>query len=61
MRFRAVFLYQPLDAMSGEPRWLFPVPPDLIGTDDPGKFRGHFVINVNPGTMQIVREDGIEH
>lgn len=56
--FRAVFFYQPLEAHEGAPYWLFPVPPELIGTFDPEQIRDSVVINMNPQSMKIHKENG---
>jgi len=46
--FSAIFAYQPLDAHSGVPHWLFPIPPEILGTFTPDDVARNSVINVDP-------------
>ena len=54
--FRAVFTYEPIDAEEGAPHWLFPVPPELIGSFDPEQVRENVCLNLNPRNFQVVHE-----
>lgn len=51
--FRAIFTYSPIDEKEGESRWLFPVPPELIGSFDPEHFRDNVCLNLNPQEWQV--------
>jgi hypothetical protein len=52
--FRAIFTYEPLDESEGVPHWLFPVPPELIGSFEPERFRDDVCVNLNPQSWQVV-------
>jgi hypothetical protein len=54
--FCAIFTYEPIDESEGEPHWLFPVPPELIGSFDPEQFRDNVCLNLNPQKWQVVHE-----
>jgi hypothetical protein len=54
--FRAIFTYEPIDENEGEPHWLFPMPPELIGSFDPEQFRDNVCLNLNPQKWQVVHE-----
>ena len=54
--FRAIFWYEPLDAEEGTPGWLYPVPPELLGTFDPKQVRENLCINLDPRKMKLVHE-----
>ena len=54
--FRAIFWYEPLDAEEGAPGWLYPVPPELLGTFDPKQVRENLCINLDPRKMKLVHE-----
>lgn len=54
--FRAIFTYEPLDSDEGRPHWLFPVPPELIGSFDPEQVRENVCLNLSPQKWEIVRE-----
>jgi hypothetical protein len=55
--FRAVFSFQSLDETEGTPGWLFPVPPDLVGSFDPEKVRGATWLNLDPRKWSVSRGD----
>ncbi|HEV2840949.1 MAG TPA: hypothetical protein VGW39_06470 [Chthoniobacterales bacterium] len=54
--FRAILTYEPIDENEGEPHWLFPVPPDLIGSFDPEQYKENVCQNLNPQGWQAVHE-----
>lgn len=54
--FRAIFSYEPLDAEEGVPRWLSPVPPELLGSFDPERIRDNICLNLDPRKGQVVNE-----
>lgn len=54
--FRAIFSYEPLDAEEGVPRWLFPVPPELLGSFDPEQIRDNVCLNLDSRKGQVVYE-----
>jgi len=52
-RFSAVFTYEPIDENEGVPHWLYPVPPELIGSFDPEQCREYVCLNLNPQKWRI--------
>ncbi|THJ22736.1 MAG: hypothetical protein CAF45_008960 [Nitrospira sp. CG24E] len=54
--FRAIFTYELLDANEGVPRWLYPVPPELIGPFDPEQVRENVCLHLDPQGFQIAHE-----
>jgi len=53
--FRAIFSYQPLDEDEGVPGWIYPYPPDLLGSFDPETVRDNVCINLDPRKFEVVR------
>jgi len=54
--FRAIFSYEPFDAHEGGPGWIFPFPPELLGTFDPETIRDNICLILDPKKGQVVSE-----
>jgi hypothetical protein len=46
--FDAIFSYQPFDSSEGDPRWLYPYPPELLKDFDPEAVRHLRFLNLDP-------------
>ncbi|HZR02014.1 MAG TPA: hypothetical protein VFA81_02430 [Burkholderiales bacterium] len=53
--FNAVFLYSPIEKGFGDPRWLYPVPPELIAGVNPEQLKDNEVLNLDPAKWQAVK------
>jgi hypothetical protein len=53
LAFRAVFSFQPLDDEDGEPTWLFPVPPNMLGDFDPEMIRNSTCLNLDSRKFEV--------
>lgn len=53
--FNAIFLYSPMEKGVGNPRWLWPVPPELIAGLNPDQFKDNEVLNLDPAKWQAVQ------
>lgn len=54
--FRAVFAFTPHGSGEGEPRWLYPVPPELREGFDPESVRGNVCLNLDSANTQIIQQ-----
>lgn len=52
--FNAIFLYAPIEKGFGDPKWLWPVPPELIAGINPDQFKETEVLNLDPTKWQVV-------
>ena len=53
--FRAIFTFSPLAWGEGEPRWLYPVPPELREGFDPETVRDNVCLNLDSANFEVVR------
>ena len=54
--FGAIFSYQPFDANQGAPGWIYPFPPELLGTFDPEQVRDSVCLTLDPREGRVVSE-----
>jgi hypothetical protein len=52
--FRAIFLFLPHDETQGEPSWVFPFPPHLLGDFDPETIRHKVCLNLDPRKLEVL-------
>jgi hypothetical protein len=57
LAFRAVFYYHSINEHEGEPRWIFPVPPELINGFNPEHVRHDIWINLDPRKWNVLGRD----
>lgn len=53
--FRAIFTFMPHSWGEGEPKWLYPVPPELRDGFDPEIVRDNICINIDAAKFQVVQ------
>lgn len=54
--FRAIFAFTPLAWAEGEPRWLYPVPPELRNGFDPETVRDNICLTLDSAKFHVVQQ-----